>query len=121
MPSVLERAKTNGRYLFIVVGFAWVGGVYLAGPLLLWPVFACIVAGLLLWFRPELRLTEPWARASAVMGLVLSAYQAYLAIPLLSGTLSTVAAGALAAFTVFAVVHLFLLWLGSVGKVPQTK
>ena len=83
--------------------------------------FACLAAGLLLRFRPDLRVTEAWARASAVLGLVLSAYQVSAALPLLSGTSSTVTVIAVGAFSVFAAVHVFLLWAGSPIKAAKAK
>jgi hypothetical protein len=114
MPRVSELLRQNAAYFFLVVGAAWVGVAVLAGSLLiLWPVAACLASGLLLKFRPGRRFTWAWALSSAVLGLLISAYQVYAWSPYIGGAFSTLAATALAGFAVFSVVHMLLLYAGT--------
>ncbi len=86
--------------------------VGLSLTIVLWPALTCLVAGLLLRLQPSARLTWPWATSSAALGLLVAGYQAYVAVLFVSGTFSLVAGETLAAFTVFALVHLVLLYTG---------
>lgn len=113
MPKVSDILRSNLAYEFIAVGVVWAviaAGLSLA--LVLWPALTCLAAGLLLKFLPSERITWSWAVSSAVLGLLVSAYQAYVAVPFVSGTFSMVAAETLAGFALFALVHLTLLYSG---------
>ncbi len=111
MPSPLGVVKGNAPYAYLVAGLIWLVVVYATGSvLLLWPVVACLLGGLLLRMMPGRRLTWAWATAAATMGLLLALYQAYTAAPLVFGSFSTIAGASLVAFGVFAVVHLILLY-----------
>ncbi len=114
MPSVLGTLKSNSAYAFLVVGVVWLAVAIFGGSLLtLWPVGACLVAGAMLKARPGRRFTWAWAVSSAVLGLLLAAYQVYAWAPFLMGAFSTLAAGALVGFAVLAVAHAFLLYAGA--------
>jgi len=111
--------RSNLAYEFLAVGVVWAAIAAEVGlALVLWPTLTCIVAGLLLKFLPSGRLTWSWSNSAAVLGLVLCVYQAYVAVPFVSGAFSMVATETLAAFAVFAFVHLVLLYTGyaSPGK-----
>jgi len=113
MPKVLAFFKARAAYAFIAVAAVWLGIAFLVGSLLvLWPVLTCAGSGILLKKWPGQRLTWAWATSTAVLGLLLSAYQASVAAPLVTGTFSSIAAISLAGFTVFALVHIFLLYAG---------
>lgn len=113
MPKVADILKSNLPYEFLLVGVAWtVIAVGLGIALVLWPALTCYVAGLLLKFLPSERITWPWAISSAVLGLLVSAYQVYVAIPFVSSTFSLVGGETLIGFVVFLLVHLTLLYLG---------
>jgi hypothetical protein len=110
MQALSTVLKTNLSYLFVAVGAIWLGFTVVTGStLLLWPVLACVVSGILLRVAPSANFTAAWVGASALMGLVLSAYQAYVASSLLMGQLAEIAWLSLAAFVVFGLVHLYLL------------
>jgi hypothetical protein len=110
MPGILGTLKANIAYAFIAVGIVWLGVAYLVGPLVLWPVATCIIAGLLIKLRGGTRLAWAWATSSAVLGLVLSGYAAYVDALLITGPFSTIASVSLAGFGVLALVHLILLY-----------
>ncbi len=111
MPKVLDILKSNLAYDFIVVGVAWaVVAVGLGLILVSWPALTCLVAGLLLKFRPSTRITGPWATSSSVLGFLVSAYQAFVAVPFVSGIFSLVGIETLVGFVLFALVHLVLLY-----------
>ena len=113
MPKVFDILKSNLPYEFIAVGVAWtVVAVGLGLALVLWPALTCYVAGLLLKFVPSQRITWPWANSSAVLGLLVSAYQVYVAVPFVSSTFSLVGTETLVGFVVFSLVHLALLYFG---------
>ena len=112
MPKVTEILRTYLAYEFIAVGIVWVViAVALGLATLLWPALTCVVAGLLLRFEPSLRLTWPWANSSAILGLLVCSYQAYVATSYLGGVFSTIAIETLVAFSVFALVHLTMLYM----------
>lgn len=111
MPGVLDPLKKNLAYVFIGAGVVWLAlSGYTGSLLLLWPVGAFVVSGLLLRFLPEARFTGAWASASAIMGLVICCYQAAAAAPLVSGAFATLAVVSAVGFVVFAVAHLFILY-----------
>jgi hypothetical protein len=121
MPKVLDSFIANSAYAFLLVGLAWLGVAILsASLLLLWPVVACLLSGVLLKVRPGLRFTWAWAVSSAVLGLLLSAYQVYAWAPYLGGAFSTLAEGTLAGFAVLAAAHVMLLYAGAL-KPKSTK
>lgn len=106
----------------MAVGVVWVVvAVWLGLILVLWPALTCLAAGLLLKFLPSGRITWAWAISSAVLGLLVSAYQAYAAIPFIRGTFSFTATETLAGFVLFALVHLVLLYSGYSPAVKQAK
>ena len=110
MQSLSGMLRNNLPYLFVVVGAVWLGFVVVTGStLLLWPVLACVISGVLLRIAPLSNFTAAWVGASALMGLVLSVYQAYVATALVTGRLAEIAWISLAAFVIFGVVHLYLL------------
>ena len=114
MPIVLDSLRSNAAYAFIAVGVAWLAiAVLTSAGLILWPVVACVVAGLLLKLRPALRLTWAWALATASLGFLLSAYQLYAWTPLIGGAFAAVASTSLVVFLVLALAHLFLFYLGA--------
>jgi hypothetical protein len=114
MPNLLDSVKANAAYAFLAVGVVWLVIAYLNHSyLVLWPVVTLMAAGTLLKIRPGDRLTWAWASSSAVMGLILSAYQAYVAVPLVGGPSTTIASESLGGFAAFAAVHLFLLYAGN--------
>jgi len=119
LPKASDVLKSNLPYEFVAVGVVWtVVAVGLGLALVLWPALTCYVAGLLLKFLPSERITWPWAVSSAVLGLLVSAFQVYAAIPFVSSTFSLVGAETLIGFVVFSLVHLLLLYFGysPVGK-----
>ena len=113
MPKFSDILKSNLAYEFIAVGIVWtVVAVGLGLALVLWPALTCYVAGLLVKFLPLERITWPWAISSAALGLLVSAYQVYVAIPFISSAFSLVGTETLVGFVVFAFVHLVLLYFG---------
>ncbi len=114
MPKFLEPLKARAAYAFFAVGIAWLAVAYVNHSyLVLWPVVTCLLSGVLLKVKPGERLTWAWASSSAVLGLLLAAYQAYVAFPLVGGPSSSIASESLGGFGVFAAVHLLLLYAGS--------
>ncbi|MDV3276832.1 MAG: hypothetical protein LYZ69_00015 [Nitrososphaerales archaeon] len=110
MQSISSLLKGNLAYVFVVVGLVWLGLVVLtSSTLVLWPVLACLISGALLKLRPASNLTTAWASASALMGLALSAYQVYVAAPLVTSDFATIAGASVAAFVVFGLFQLYLL------------
>lgn len=113
LPKVSEILKSNLPYEFVAVGIVWtVVAVGLGLVIVLWPALTCYVAGLLLKFLPSERITSPWAISSAVLGLLVSAYQVYAAIPFISSTFSSVGVETMVGFLVFSLVHVTLLYFG---------
>ncbi len=113
MPKVLDALRANSAYAFLVVAAVWLALAVVAGSiLLLWPVIACAVSGVMLKARPGHRFTWAWVIASAVLGLLISAYRVYAWVPFLSGAFATTAGISLAAFAVLAAAHVFLLYAG---------
>jgi len=110
MQALSGRLRSNLPYVFIAVGAVWFALALATGSrLLLWPVLACVIGGVLLMTAPLANLTGAWVGASALMGLILSAYQVYVASTLLTGQLAEIAWLSLVAFVIFALVHLYLL------------
>jgi len=110
MQALTGMLKGNLPYLFVVAGLVWLGLLLVTDSVLLaWPVVACIISGILLKALPTSKLTTPWVGASALMGLALSAYQAYAAEPLLTGQFAVLASVSLVGFVLFGLAHLYLL------------
>ncbi len=119
MPSVLGTLRANSSYAFFGVGVVWLAVAVLAGSALtLWPVVAFMVSGYTLRMMPGRRFTWAWVVSSAVLGLLLSAYQVYAWVPFLEGALSTLAVVSLVGFTIFAVVHAVLFYVGLKPAAP---
>ena len=111
MPKVPEILKSNLAYEFVIAGIVWtVVAVGLGAVLILWPALTCFAAGFLLKFLPSTRITWPWATSSAVLGFLVSAYQAFVAVSFVSGAFSLVGIETLAGFALFALVNLVLLY-----------
>jgi len=109
MQSATSFVKKNLAYVFVLFGVVWVAIAFLAGSaLVLWPAVACMAAGVLMKFRPGSRLSLAWAPSAAILGLLLSAYQAYVAVTLLSGAFVAIASATVAVFIILAVFHLYL-------------
>jgi hypothetical protein len=114
MSRILNPLKSYVSYAFLAVGIGWVVVAYdTSSYLVLWPVITCFMSGILLRLRPGERLTWAWASSTAVLGFLLSGYQAYVASFLVGGALSSVASISAGAFSVFALVHLLLLYAGN--------
>lgn len=113
MSSVLGTLKENVAYFFILVGVIWIGVTALTGAyLLVWPVIACIVAGVLQKFFPEMRLTWPWSVSAALLGLMVGVDQLHAWFPYLTSPFSTIAGEAVGLFAALLVVHAVLLYVG---------
>ena len=113
MPNVTEFLKSYVAYEFIAVGILWVvAAIGVGSSFVLWPAITCMASGVLLKFWPSGRFSWAWATASALLGLMVSGYQVYVAVPLISGVFSTVAVETLVAFAVFAVAHVVLFYGG---------
>lgn len=113
MSSALRPLLENTAYFFVAMGVVWLGVAAFTGSyLLLWPVLACVVAGLLLKLRPGRRFTWSWAVASAALGLLLAGYEVYVWSPFVGGAFSALAAEAVAVFGALAVVHVVLVYAG---------
>jgi hypothetical protein len=122
LPKVSDFLRLNLAYEFMAVGAVWAAvAVWFGLVLVLWPALTCLVGGALLKFWPSGRLTWSWVTSAAVLGFLVSGYQAYLAIQFVGGTFSAVASETLAAFAIFALVHLVLLWSGYVSPGKPTK
>lgn len=110
MPSVYELLKKNLAYVFVAAGVVWLALSALTGSLLLlWPVLAFVVSGVLLKVQPDAKLTGAWASASAVMGVAICGWQAATAAPMVTGAFATLAAASTVGFLVFAVAQLVIL------------
>jgi hypothetical protein len=124
MPPLLEALRKNTSYFFIAVGVAWLVVAALTGSVLvLWPVVACVAAGVLIRVIPGGRLTWAWTIASAALGLLLAAYEVYAWAPFIGGTFSTLGIEGTVGFGAFTVVHLLLFYSGwgrrkAVGTAP---
>ena len=111
MPKFLDTLVANSAYAFIAAGVVWLAvAIFASSSLILWPVVACIAGGIMLREWPSGRLTWSWAVATAVMGFLLSAYQAYAWLSFLGGAFSTLAVASVIGFAVFAVAHVFLFY-----------
>lgn len=121
MPSVLERVKGNLAYVFIALGVAWlILSAYTGSLLLLWPVLAFVVSGLLLKFLPEQKITGAWATSSAVMGLAICAWQAITAAPMATGAFAVLAAGSAVGFVLFGLAHLLVIYYAYGAGAPES-
>ena len=122
MLDVIGLLRKYAAYAFFVVAVAWlVVAVLGTSPLTLWPVVACVVSGITLLMWPGLRFTFAWVISTAVLGFLLSAYQVYAWAPFLGGTFSALAAASFVGFAIFAVVHVFLFFVGLKPTLPQAN
>lgn len=113
MSSLLGALRSNSAYAFFAVGIFWLAVAVLAGStLILWPVAACLLGGVLLKVWPGGRLTWAWALSTAALGFLVAAYQVYAWLPYLGGAFSSTAAEAAAVFAVLALLHAFLFYAG---------
>jgi hypothetical protein len=121
MSRILNPLRDYVAYAFLAVGVGWLVVAYnTSSYLVLWPVITCFIGGILLRLRPGERLTWAWASSTAVLGFLLAGYQAYVASFLVGGALSSVASISAGAFSVFAAVHLLLLYAGNSSR-PEPK
>lgn len=121
MSKISGTLRSNAAYAFLIVGAVWLGvAVNVRSYLVLWPVLTCLLSGVLLKVRPAERLTWAWTSSTAVLGLILSAYQAYAAVPLVGGPFSSTASLALGGFSAFALAHLLLLYAGNSPRAQPT-
>jgi len=122
LPKLLEPLVVNAPYFFIAVGVFWLAIAFLTGSaLILWPVIACVLGGLMLRQMPSFRLTWAWVVATAAMGFLICAYQVYSWAGFLGGTFSGLAAGSLVTFAVLAVIHMFLFYAGTAKPGPKEE
>jgi hypothetical protein len=122
MSALLGTLRGNSAYVFIAVGVLWLAVAVAAGSaLILWPVFACVLGGVLLKMWPTGRLTWAWTISTAVFGFLLAAYQVYAWLPFLGGTFSGIAAVASVVFFVFALLHAFLFYAGAYPVKPEAE
>jgi hypothetical protein len=111
MAGVREAVKKYLAYIFILLGIVWVAIILTGGAaLLLWPALTSILSGALLLLRPEMKFSRALAKASALYGVLLAGYQAYVAIPLLGSLFSTFGTYSAASFTVIALLYLAILY-----------
>ena len=111
MAGITEAVKKYLAYIFIVLGIVWVAIILTGGALLLlWPALTSIVSGALLLLRPERKFSRALAKASALYGVLLAGYQAYVAAPLLGSLFSTFATYSVASFAAIALLYLALLY-----------
>jgi hypothetical protein len=121
MPSIVRILRDNSSNAFIGVGVVWLAVAVLAGSaIVLWPVVTFIASGIMLRVMPSHRFTWAWVVASASLGFILSAYLVYAWAPFIGGTFSTLAAGAMVGFAIFAVVHVLLFYVG-LRPAPNTS
>ena len=114
MPKILDALVANGAYAFVAVGVAWAGVATVSGSALtVWPVVACIAAGVQLRMWPARRLTWAWVVSTAVMGFVLSAYQVYTWVGFVGNSIYEMATSAQAGFSALAAIHVLLFYLGT--------
>jgi len=120
MLDVIDLLRRYAVYDFFVVAVIWLAVAVLGNsPLTLWPVVACIVSGITLRMWPGERITWAWCVSTAVLGFLLAAYQVYAWAPFIGGTFTTLAVTALVGFAVFAIVHVFLFFVGLKPTLPQ--
>lgn len=106
------RLEPYGKYLFLFLGFLWLAMVILGSSyLLLWPSLTSILSAFLLFKRRESRLTSSIARASALYGFLIAAYQLYISILLLFTPLAAIASYYSAAFFAVAIFYLLLIFI----------
>lgn len=111
MKSAASLLRRNLAYVFVVFALIWLAIAALTGSVLvLWPVLACGASGALLRFTPASGLSASLPTASAIMGLFLSAYQVYVATPLLAGAFNTIASISIASFAVLGIGHVYLAY-----------
>jgi hypothetical protein len=120
MQSALSGVRKNLAYAFVIFGLVWVFVAYLTGSLLvIWPAAACIVAGVLIKLMPSSRITIAWGPSAAILGLLLCAYQVYVAVQLLTGAFVTIATMSIVVFFILGVGHAYLAFASYSS--PQVK
>jgi len=101
--------ETAVPILFFVVGAFWIWIVATGGGLLLLLAsLAFILSGILLLAMPAIWVGRPLAGASALLGLVLTLYQAYQAATLFGSGLGAVGTTSFGIFGALAIVCAFL-------------
>ena len=116
MAALSNRVRRYLPYAFIAAGVAWLAIIATgASFLLLWPAALSILSGIILKWKPGGRLSSALSRATALYGIVLAAYQVYVALPLLVGIFATIAALSVVSFLVLAVYNVVLLY----GSIPK--
>jgi hypothetical protein len=109
--SIRTPAGVIPTVLFFVTGVFWVAIVVTGGGgLLLWAALSGFLSGVFLIVASSKWMTRPLTGASSLFGLTLTVYQLYIASTLVGGKLASVAAYSIAAFAVFTVVYLYLLF-----------
>jgi hypothetical protein len=111
MPKFFDAFRSNLSYAFLVVGIVWLAVAYSSNSYyVLWPALTSLAAGVLLRVYPGDRLTWAWTASTAVLGLLVSGFQAYVASQFLTGSFSSIATASFVGFGAFAAVHLLLLF-----------
>ena len=106
--SLLSRAPS---LLFFVTGLFWAGIIVTGGGVLLgWAVLSCFASGAMLMMRASSWVTRPLVAASALFGVVLTAYQLYVGATSLGTGVSSVGLVSVPLFLVFTIVYLYLLY-----------
>jgi hypothetical protein len=118
LPDLAAAVRKYGAYIFLLMGLIWAILAFLGGSsLLLWPTLTSLASGAFLIVKPKHKFTSALSKASALYGLLLAAYQAYVAIPLIGTLFTTIAAYSVASFSLIAIGNLALLYAGpSKGK-----
>ena len=106
--TVLARPST---ILFFVTGVFWAGIIAVGGgALLAWAVLTCFASGAFLVVWESSWVTRPLVAASALFGIVLTAYQLYEALATLTTGLRSVAYVSAPLFAAFLVVYLYIFY-----------
>ena len=122
MQSPFGLVKDRAPFAYVAVGIVWLAlALYVGSALLLWPVAVLLLGAGMMWYRPGERVTWAWAIAAAFLGLVMCGYQAYVALPLLSGGFGTIAGASLVVFVVLGLAHLMLGYAGNGWKQAPAK
>lgn len=120
MPALADFVRKYSAYIFVAMGLVWAILSFVGGSsLLLWPTLTALASGALLIVRPQHRFTSALSKASALYGLVLAVYQAYVAVPLLGTLFTSIATYSVASFALIALGNLALLAAGSPERVAE--
>lgn len=99
------------KELFLVSGAIWIAFSYLSlTPLLLWPAAASVISGIMLYLKPDFRLSSSLAKSTAIYGIVISVLQLYFSISLINSAFSTVAIESTVVFILLFVLNAALLY-----------